>query len=283
MNFTSLSPSAPELAPFIDYYYVQRYLDTDISLRYQCFPHLNHTLSLFEQAEFNFDEAGSHVSYNSSAKPLHLLTAIRSAPLWVHHTGPLRKIGVVFKPLGLCAFTKKTLNALVPNFVAAADPFDRPLEELSIEAFSITAPAELIHCLDCFFLKVLEPVPQPLLESVFLAVTELESPKPLQLIAEEHGISRRHLLRLFQQHLACSPEVYRQVARFRQVLHMATKPEQKLTLTQLAYASHHADQSHWNKQCRKWTGYNPKKLLHVGRSLGQQGTFWRLDFDDKNG
>ncbi len=218
------------------------------------------------------------MQYSASDKPLSLLTVIRKAPLWVHHTGPLHKVAVVFKPVGLAAFTEQPVGLLAPNFVAAVDPFGGALDALQAKVFSVSDPKQLTSLLDDFFLALLNPKPQHLLESLYNAVVDLDAPQPLHLIAEQHNISRRHMHRLFLQHFACSPETYRQIARFRYALHMATKPEEKQTLTQLAYATRHTDQSHWNKQCRKWTGCNPKKLLATGTSLGVQDTFWRLDF-----
>ncbi|GAB3823250.1 hypothetical protein GCM10028895_29910 [Pontibacter rugosus] len=280
MDFTSFCPLAPTLEPYIDYYYIQRYDDKDTQ-RYQCFPHLNNSLSLFSRAGFYFDEAGSHVQYSASGKPLALLTVIRKAPLWVHHSGPLNKVAIVFKPLGLSAFTEQPVGLLAPNFVAAVDPFCGALDALQARVFSVADPVQLVNLLDDFFLSLLNPKPQCLLESLHAAVINLDAPLSLHLVAEQHGISRRHMYRLFQQHFACSPEVYRQIARFRQVLQLATNPEDKQTLTALAHATRHTDQSHWNKQCRKWTGYSPKNLLHTGTNLGQKDTFWCLDFEKR--
>lgn len=278
MDFTSFYPLAPALEQYIDYYYMQRYQKKNTQLRYQCFPHLNNSLSLFSKAAFYFDEMGSHVQYSNSGNPLCLLTVIRKAPLWVHHSGPLCKVAVVFKPLGLHAFTEQPVGTLAPNFVAAVDPFGGALNTLNAKVFDVSDPGQLISLLDNFFLSLLNPKPQHLLESLYNAVVDLEAPQPLHFVAKQHDMSRRHMHRLFLHHFACSPETYRQIARFRYALQMATKPEEKQTLTQLAYATRHTDQSHWNKQCRKWTGCNPKKLLATGTSLGVQDTFWRLDF-----
>jgi len=276
MDITTYKPQKPALWPYINYYYQQVYDQPEAALRYQCFPHLNVSISLFERAYFQFDQRGSLVTYHPQSKPLCLLTLIRSNPLWVHHKGPLRKIAVVFEPLGLQALSQQPLLHLTRGAVTPIDAFGGRLTQLIPALFATASPDEWVNDLDSFFLPLVKPLAHPVLSALIQPTAQVIDGVPLHQIADQFRLSRRHMSRLFQYYLGCSPETYRQIARFRYALQLATQIEAKQTFTQLAYRTGHADQAHWNKQCRKWTGYSPTTLLTVGTQLGQQDLFWRL-------
>lgn len=281
MDIITYKPQNPDLWPFISYYYQQEYTQPTAALRYQCFPHLNLSISLFERACFHFDQRGSFVTYHPHSKPLCLLTHIRSNPLWVHHKGPLRKIAVVFEPLGLQALSQQPLLRLARGAVTPIDAFGGQLTQLIPSLFATASPEEWVNNLDSFFLTLIKPLAYPVLSALIQQTTQVIDGLPLHQIADQYQLSRRHMGRLFQYYLGCSPETYRQIARFRYVLQLATQVDGNQTFTELAYRTGHADQAHWNKQCRKWTGYTPSTLLTVGTQLGQQDLFWRL-IEDKS-
>lgn len=216
------------------------------------------------------------MSYHPDSKSLCLLTFVRSTPLWVNHKGPLRKIAIVFEPLGLQALSQQPLLRLTRGAVTPVDPFGGQLTQLIPSLFASATAEEWVNDLDSFFLTLTKPLTYPVLSSLIQQTTQVIDGQPLHQIASQYQLSRRHMGRLFQYYLGCSPETYRQIARFRYVLQLATQLGTRQTFTELAYQTGHADQAHWNKQCRKWTGYTPSTLLTVGTQLGQQNLFWRL-------
>jgi AraC-like DNA-binding protein len=281
MIFQTFRPKNPLLRPYISYYYQQAYEQNHSFLRYQCFPHLNLSISFFERATFLYEEGISQVSYTDKNAPLCLLTVIRSQPLWVEHYGPLRKVAVAFEPLGLSAFTKQPLSRLTQEGVTALNPFGIGFQDFIAQVFTYKDHTALVECLDSFFAALLQPAIHPQLDSMLTQTIELTNPLPLSQIADQHHISRRHFNRLFWKHLCCSPETYRQIARFRQTLQLA-QASPACSLTQIAYLKGYADQAHWTKQCSKWTGYSPTRLLRLGTSLGDQDIFWRLSHQETN-
>lgn len=92
--------------------------------------------------------------------------------------------------------------------------------------------------------------------------------------ADTLQISRRHLSRLFQEHLGISPKRYREIYVFRQFLDLKRNkyPEEKLI--SLALDLGLTDASHLHKLVKKFTDLAPMPFLEKGKSKGNEDIFW---------
>ncbi len=81
-------------------------------------------------------------------------------------------------------------------------------------------------------------------------------------IANDTGLSRRHLSRKFQQYMGLSPKTYLGVCRFMRSLH-SLKKYPALSLTQVAYESGYYDQAHFNRDYKMYTGHTPGEVLRA--------------------
>ncbi len=98
---------------------------------------------------------------------------------------------------------------------------------------------------------------------VSAAATALRSGAPIADVAERTGLSGRQLERLFADHIGLSPRTFAQVWRFRRAL-KRIKGE-GMSLAEAALASGYADQAHFTRTVRAFTGRTPTALLrHVG-------------------
>ncbi|MBS1567465.1 MAG: helix-turn-helix transcriptional regulator [Bacteroidetes bacterium] len=74
-------------------------------------------------------------------------------------------------------------------------------------------------------------------------------------VALRHGISARYLQKIFLQYSGLTPKLYSKINRFRQSLGLVE--QQEASLTSIAYACGYADQSHFIREFRAFTGKTP--------------------------
>jgi AraC-like DNA-binding protein len=82
--------------------------------------------------------------------------------------------------------------------------------------------------------------------------------RPVEVTAEELGISVRHLRRVVVANTGLSPKRYQRVVRFQRFLAAA---ERGAPLATAAAAAGYADQSHLNRDVRALTAVTPRQLL----------------------
>ena len=85
-------------------------------------------------------------------------------------------------------------------------------------------------------------------------------------LANDTGISQRHLSRKFQHCVGLSPKEYLRVFRFIQSLYYI-KEHSVLSLTEIAYKSGYYDQAHFNRDCKAYTGCAPGELARAQHIL----------------
>lgn len=81
----------------------------------------------------------------------------------------------------------------------------------------------------------------------------------VQQLANDTGISQRHLSRRFQKHIGLSPKEFLRVSRFvRSLQHLKKFPA--LSLTDIAYESGYYDQAHFIRDYKIYAGYTPREV-----------------------
>lgn len=90
------------------------------------------------------------------------------------------------------------------------------------------------------------------------------------------GISRKQLNRLFRQYLGTSPQKYRSIVRFRQLMDYKLRREDQQSYTSLSHQAHYTDQSHFIKACRQLTGLTPSQFFKDGKRIGSEDIFWKF-------
>lgn len=81
----------------------------------------------------------------------------------------------------------------------------------------------------------------------------------VQQLANDTGISQRHLSRRFQQYIGLSPKEFLRVSRFvRSLQHLKKFPA--LSLTDIAYESGYYDQAHFIRDYKIYAGYTPREV-----------------------
>jgi AraC-like DNA-binding protein len=87
-------------------------------------------------------------------------------------------------------------------------------------------------------------------------VTELQGNISLDTVAQETGMSLRHMERLFKHHVGISPKRFARIVRFHQS-HIALSKSNASSLAATAYQYGYTDQAHFNKDYKIFTGVSP--------------------------
>lgn len=81
----------------------------------------------------------------------------------------------------------------------------------------------------------------------------------METIAARYNISSRYLQKLFLQHIGVTPKLYGQINRFQRSLRHINKNE--ASLTSIAYDCGYADQSHFIREFKTFTGTTPSAYV----------------------
>ena len=84
-------------------------------------------------------------------------------------------------------------------------------------------------------------------------------------LAEDAGVSRRHLAKLFRAEIGATPKTMARILRFEHARTMAgTVP--RLGWADIAYEAGYADQAHLVREFRELSGLSPTDLMHRDRA-----------------
>lgn len=100
-------------------------------------------------------------------------------------------------------------------------------------------------------------------DSLQLALQHLEFDNAslnLSIISNALSMSQRTLQRLFRQYIGITPRTYARVRQFNKALKRMESGEFNL-LTELAYDTKYADQAHFSRTFREFTGLTPREFL----------------------
>ena len=272
--FETIKPKDKVLKKYISYYYIDVADDEDYFNEYICYPHYNNTISLYKSHVLSCDEGHSHITFNNDCLPLQIFTPLREEILRVTQKGPVYKIGIVFKPFGINQFLRQEIKmdtlASSPIFQFFENDFLRGLfAERNIDYVINMLEKELLGNFNSiensYVTKAIELLHKPNNE---LAIDVLAETKI--------GISRKHLNRLFQKYIGTTPQTYRKILRFRQLMDFKLNAAKENNYGSLSYQVNYADQSHFIKSCKQLTNLTPSQFFKEGKLVGSEDTFWNF-------
>ncbi len=92
----------------------------------------------------------------------------------------------------------------------------------------------------------------------------------------EYNISERHFQRLFYRDVGLNPTLFKRLYRFEEVL-SALRNNPLKSLTDLAFNFGYADQSHFCREFKMFTGQSPNAFIKTDRVYEEQGAVQRPD------
>ncbi|MEM6803530.1 MAG: helix-turn-helix domain-containing protein [Bacteroidota bacterium] len=255
-------PSAyPTLRKYVKGYYIHKGENADFHSFVTFYQNITTCLSIYKDAKLEGEGRRRKMIADKDAGFMVLLTGKVDKYQEVEFKGPLDRFAIVFYPLGLNHFMQEPLGKHLKLHYTRSEYFEKDLKDLLPQLFEAKELSQKRDLFDDFLLKRLRDFPEKRLLEAFHHIMAAEELPKIQEIAEKLQLSRRTLLRMFQKHLAYSPEEYLSVIRFRKALLNYQKQTDTPRLTEIAYESQYYDQADFNKKVKFRSGLSPKQLF----------------------
>lgn len=265
--FKTFKPKNSLIAKYVDYYYLD-VKPKNSFFEFECYPHFNTTISLY-QSHKKLDD--SSVIFDANTSPLQIFTPIRDKVLTVKQKGKVYRIVIVFQPLGIQQFFRKLdFSDFLINFKF----FDT--RELNL-LFTTEDISILTEILDFMLLERYQKYENVILENSIHYIFNNNEDLLIEDLALKLNVSRRHLNRVFNQHFGVSIKKFQNIVFFRKILNQKLFENPKKSFTALAYEFYYSDQSHLIKTFQNFTSKSPKKIVREGTHLGNEDTFWKIE------
>ena len=190
------------------------------------------------------------------------LIGLFSQPYEVHFKGEVQAFGIRFKPEGLYPILGVPAAEAIDGFMDMEVLTGNDFKEYCNKLRAVSLPAERIALTEAFLQKRLEGS-TPELYYLNQAAEMIRRRKGLISIEELAGkayISPRQLEREFNQKIGVTPKRYMRLARLNEVNRLLRKGGQ-LSLTAIAHDSGYADQAHFIRDFRHFTGEKPTVFI----------------------
>lgn len=270
-TFTTFKPQNDLLAKYIDYYYLEVNLENK-TRKYLCFPHLNNAVSIYSNhtpKSYTTPEGilSHEVTFSENASILQVFSPIRHDVFQVIQNGSLHRVVIIFKPLGIQQFFRD----VDPSTISYSNLFTDSETNILL---STNDPEVLVNALDSFLLNRFKEYKNPITETTIEAIIQDGEDFKVEQCANELGISRRHLNRVFKSTLGLPVKVLHEIVMFRKSINQKLLIDPEISFTELAHWCNYNDQSHMNKVFKKFTRHSPKNFFSKGNRMGEADTFW---------
>lgn len=187
--------------------------------------------------------------------------------------GNYRNIGVYFQPHALKAIFGIDANELTDSFI---DLNDIVKNDLSEQLLSEKKMDKRIDILSDFLVRLIakNEYRENLRASYAVGKINTDNYDGLFKIQEELNLSERSLERIFKTNVGISPKLFFRICRFQAALDYVRKGT-FTSLTELAYQHSYADQSHFIREFRKFTGATPKQVLSQADEQSRNFPQWK--------
>lgn len=93
-------------------------------------------------------------------------------------------------------------------------------------------------------------------------------------VLEAYPKTQKHLIDLFKKHVGITPKYYQRILRFNDIM-QRIQHKQKVAWTDIAYNCGYSDQSHFIKEFKHFSGFNPQEFIE--QEHNNQPNFFPLD------
>lgn len=178
-------------------------------------------------------------------------------------------LGVRFRPGGARAFLGVPLGELHNRMVPLDELWGPLAAEICERLYEARTPARRFAIVEEVLLaRLSDAAPPPRIVShVAGRITAQHGAVSIGALCDEVGVSRKHLVTLFRDHVGCTPKALARLSRFARVLE-SIDPTQPANWTNVAHDNDYFDQSHFSRDFSAYTGLTPSAYFKVRHSAG---------------
>lgn len=183
--------------------------------------------------------------------------------------GNVEMIVIVFQPYVLKAFLNLPIFLLHNQEVSGYDFENKHLRQLAAQIFDCENTNLYICIIEQWLLSqitdVLVSKTAYNIKRITAAIKQLFA-MPATSVTELASVvclSKKQFERLFNELVGANPKEYARIVRFQKSLKLLQHCSEDTNLAQLAYQCGYADQSHFIREFKQFSGYTPLSLLNV--------------------
>lgn len=239
------------LQPFIRYYWI---LNTSEDLDTLTFPIGCPQLIFHRRARFYIPELQSDQARFSISGQVNF-------PARVQSTGNVETIVVVFYPHAIGTVFNIPLSSFYNEEIDGYSLGDKTLNALADDVLNAEDSTEAIKMIEkCLWSRLAESEIYNF-KRVGVSLTQLFSDKSISVesMAQIACLSRKQFDRVFFKAVGMKPKEYSSVVRFQKSLWLMQNGNRDFA--DIAYSCGYADQSHFIRECRRYSGTTPVELL----------------------
>lgn len=190
-------------------------------------------------------------------------------PSHLYADGNVEMIVVVFQPYTLKAFLNLPISLLHNQEVSGYDLENKHLKRLAAQIFDCENTSLCISLIEQWLLSqiadILTSKTAYNINRITAAIKRLFAMPAISVteLASVACLSKKQFERLFNELVGANPKEYARVVRFQKSLKLLQHCSEDTTQAQLAYQCGYADQSHFIREFKQFSGYTPLSLLNV--------------------
>lgn len=182
---------------------------------------------------------------------------------------------IQFKPQGAYPYLHIQMDKIAEKIVPAEEILGKKILQLRDKLITATTHEEKFKLAEAWLNDQYDnerKAPDELVE----VITELqrEPAANLEQVKQSFPNSQKHLIDLFKKHVGITPKYYQRIMRFNDILQRIQNKEQ-IKWTDVAYSCGYTDQSHFIKEFRHFSGFNPQEFITDKHNT--QSNFFPLD------
>lgn len=240
-----------ELQPFIRYYWIlntNERLDT-LTFPIGCPQLIFHRCSLFYIPELEAKQARFSISGQVNF------------PARIQSSGDVETIVVVFHPHAIGTMFNIPVSSFYNQEIDGYSLGDKILNILADEVLNADNSTEAIEMIEKWLLSRMEESAFYNFKRVGASLQQLLHDNAISVegMAQLACLSRKQFERVFFNAVGMKPKEYSNVARFQKSLWLMQNGNRNFA--DIAYSCGYADQSHFIRECRRYSGITPAELL----------------------
>lgn len=181
-------------------------------------------------------------------------------PLPVRSTGRNTMMGIRFFPHAAASIVNDKINVFNNQVIDFGDITGRTARTLHAKLLDTSSWNKRAALIESFLLQQLSQSEKRLnkvavINDMMRELRQYDLFDTMEAIALRYGISARYMQQLFLQYTGLTPKLYSQINRFQHSLQLVTTRD--ASLTSIAYECGYADQSHFIREFKAFTGSTP--------------------------
>jgi len=230
---------------------------------------------------FELDGFTRNTLDNDTLKPNNTFTKVWVSGMHKNHISisvhPKSEMFVIqFKPFGAYPFFHFPIQELNEKIVSAEKVLGNEILTLREEILNKKTTEEKFDIAEEWLKGRFNQEKTPSVELLnVLDRLQAESVVNYSNIVEDYAKTQKHLISQFKKYIGLTPKTYQRILRFNEILQQIHQTE-KIEWSQVAYQCEYADQSHFIKEFRHFSGFNPQKFIQQGFHK-DESNFFPLD------